>query len=127
MAEEPEHELLAAENPEHDGSAKTADSKVDYHDPPMFNFGRGSLMSPNGLGATVISMTWRYWHRRHLHEQIWAHYNHQDAPDKTFLLLLFNSSCGSGNPADPGGEPSSARATPDRDRPSSDRAAITDS
>ena len=136
MGEEPEHELLTAENPEHDGFAKMVDGKVVYHDPPMLILGGGSLLSPNGLGAAVISMTWlqpagdgrdrfRYWHRKHLHEQIWAHYNHQDAPDTTFLLLLFNSSGGSGNPADPGGEPSSARATPERYRPSSDRAAAT--
>lgn len=36
----------------------------------------------------------RYWHGRHLHEQIWAHYNHQDAPDKTFLLLLLTPAAG---------------------------------
>ena len=102
----------------------------------MLIFGRGSLLSLHDLGAALISMRW--WQPAGtavtgpaigmggiLHEQIWAHYNHQGAPDKTFLLLLFNSSCGSGNRADPDGEPSSARATPDRDRPSSDRVPTT--
>ena len=58
MGEEPEHELLTAENPEHDGFAKMVDGKVVYHDPPMLILGGGSLLSPNGLGAAVISMTW---------------------------------------------------------------------
>ena len=58
MGEEPEHELLTAENPEHDGFAKMVDGKVVYHDPPMLILAGGSLLSPNGLGAAVISMTW---------------------------------------------------------------------
>lgn len=45
MGEEPEHELLAAENPGHDGSAKTVDGKVVCHGPPMLILGGGSPLS----------------------------------------------------------------------------------
>ena len=53
IGEEPEQELVTAGNPEHDGSAKTVDGKVDHDGPPSLVLGGVSLLSAKGLGARL--------------------------------------------------------------------------
>ena len=80
-------------DPEQEAFAREVDGKTLYRDPPNVSFGRGIPPEADWPGRRVDlddvaaacgdGRDWfRYWHRRHLHEQMWAHYDAKAARNK---------------------------------------------